>query len=516
MKYLSAIFLFFAINSLIFAEFQQLAISADATTQDNETTAKTAASFKSSDFQFNAAFELKPEQKLKTFGIKYSPAYFVNLYYGNLSFSNIYSRIKTPCFSAPGALSSVSAPSTGLTVSLPSSGTSEKTPEAFCIKLNFANVNFSYFERHKTAKTEQTEYFGGIDYHPARTRLHLGLFGGVFEAENEASTKWFLTTRPFQKQKLPYAAFETSYNGSYFKLLSTNCISSSPYERPTGSWRFCTTATSPHFRLDSGFFWCDADHITIEESLIRKTMAAYIHPQLKSITFKNGHKFRTGATFAVSRSFSSGVAPARTTRADFSIASEYRTKLLIFSFNMKCENALHGEPKNETSEDDVEDENDSPENKSHTLFKFMDKTSEGNFLYYTEKTANILGYGIKFTPQFHGLTQQLAFDIDYKIFPLKQTKNQITVNSSVSFSPNKIFNFSIKNTISLKDSQEIISDTNIYKLYSVKTECRAKCNIRYKNSNGNLTTKLTLKKEADSQDKLAIIFYCGATFYIKP
>lgn len=488
MKKIFFIFILFILFFSVYAEFQHFVIAGDTTIKTDKTTTKTAASFKSTAFQFNLAFELKPEKKLKTFGIKYSPVPQATCYYGNLSFGGIYGRIKTPCFSIPNALSSVSVPTTGITISLPSATTSSATPKSICFKTNIENINITYFMRYKTAKTEQTEYFAGIDYHPARTRFHVGFFGGMFEAEKKANTRWFLNARPFEKEKIRYAVFEASYNGSYLKILSTNIISNSPYEHMTGSWRFCTTLTSPFLRLDSGFFWCDADHITIEETFLRKTLVSYIRPQLKTITFKNGHKFRSGITFAVMHSYSSEIAPECTKRADLSFASEYRTSFLTFNMNIKCANALH--------------------NEAH--YKAIKK-----FLYYTDKTSNTFGFGLKISPSFWGHTQQISFSTDFIDFPLNKTKNQINASTSLSFIPAKNLSFFIKQTFSLKTAGKNTEEPNIYNINSIKTEFKAKYNLRFKNNSGTLTAKTIFKKEIEDPNSFEITFYYGATLYIK-
>ena len=517
MRQLFAILIISGLTFSVNAEFQQLAISGDTTINKEETTAKAAVSFRSTAFQLNTNFEIKPEKKLKTFGFKYSPVPQATLYYGNLSFSGLYTRIKTPCFSIPGALSSVSVPSAGINVTLPSSSTSIKTPKAVCLKASIGNLGITYMTRHKDAKTEHQEYLAGFDYHPPRTRLHFSLFGGRFESEKEASTRWFLNTRPYAREEIKYAVFETVYNGSYFKLHSTNSVSTTPFEKPTGSWRLSTTITSRFLRLDSGLFWCDADHITIEENFLRKTLVSYVHPQLKSLTLSNGHKIRAGMTFSVAQSYSDGMAPECTNRADLAFAAEYRTSLLSFGINTKCENAFHGTSRQKLEELDADNKSDESRNsRSTSLFKFMDFSTANSFLCYTDKTANVLGFDFKAYPMFLEQTQQLSFSTNFKVFPFNKKKNSMDASATLSFNPNKELFFSIKQTADFSASEEKTEGTDIYYLDSLKTEIKAKLRCVYKNSSGYLTAKATIKKEPDSDNGLAIIFYCGATFYIKP
>ena len=516
MKQTLIILILFNFCFLVHAEFQQLALSGATNIEADETTAKAAVSFKSTSLHLNTNFEIKPEKKLKTFGFRYSPVPQVSLFYGHLSFAGLYSRIKTPCFSIPGALSSASSPSTGISVTLPSSGTSITTPKAMCLKLNLNNLNATYFVRQKinrTNKTDHNEYLAGFDYHPPRTRLHFSLFGGSFESEKKSSSRWFLATRPYEKEKINYAFLEAIYNGSYFKLSSSNSISTSPYEKITGSWRLSTTVTNRLFRLDSGFFWCDADHITVEESLLRKTMVAFVHPQLKSVTLKNGHKFRSGLTFSAARSYSDGMAPDCTTRADLAFAAEYRTNILTFTMNMKCENALHGLKQEETAEITEALKQDEA---SRSLFKFMDFSTANAFLCYTEKTANVLGFGFKASPKILGHTQQFNLNADFKVFPFNRKKNGTDVSASLTFYPADRFSIFIKQSADFSAEDEQSADTNVYRMDSIKTELKAKLNLVYKNSSGYLTAKTTFKKDADSSAKPVILFYCGATFYIKP
>ena len=510
-----AILILFCFTFSVHAEFQQLALSGNTSIEENETTAKTSASFKSSSLHLNMNFELKPEKKLKTFGVKYSPVQQVSFYYGQLSFSGLYGRVKTPCFSTPGALSSASSPSAGISITMPSSGTSATTPKAACFKLNLNSINLTYFERHKTAKTEHDEHFAEIDWHPPRTRLYFTLFGGSFESEKQANSRWFLATRPYAKEKIKYAGFESIYNSSYFKVHSINNISTSPYERITGTWRFCTTVTNRFFRLDSGFFWCDADHITVEESLLRKTMAAYVHPQLKSVTLKNGHKIRSGLTFSAARTYSDGMSPECTTRADLAFAVEYRTALLTFTMNLKCENAQHGA--DSANLEEIADERAQGKNvESKSLFKFMDFNTANAFLCYTDKTANVLGFGFKAFPVIFGHTQQLNLDADFKVFPFNGSKNAIDAAASFTFNPTKRLSIYIKQSADFSAEKEQPVPTNLYYIDSIKTELKAKMSFTYKNSTGYLTAKATFKKELEDNEKLVILFYCGATFYIKP
>lgn len=530
MKQILAILILSAAAFYAHAEFQQLAVSGDTTITEEEITAKAAASFKTTAFQLNINFEIKPEKKLKTFGLKYSPIPQVTLYYGQLSFSGLYSRIKTPCFSIPGALSSVSVPSAGISVTMPSSSTSIKTPKAICLKASAGNLSITYMTRHKDAKTEHQEYLAGLDYHPPRTRLHFSLFGGSFETEREAGTRWFLSARPYEKEKIKYAVFETVYNGSYFKLHSTNSVTTTPFEKPTGSWRLSTTLTSRFLRLDSGLFWCDADHITIEETFLRKTLVSYVHPQLKSVTLKNGHKIRAGLTFSAAQSYSDGMSPECTNRGDLAFAAEYKTNLLTFSLSTKCENALHGASKQELAELEASRKaeeaaqgaagksKNSPE-KSTSLFKLMDFATANSFLCYTEKTANVLGLGFKAFPQLLGQTQQFSLNANFKVFPLNRKKNGTDLSAALTFSPNDMLYFNIKQSADFsadKEAEAGTGKTDIYCIDSLKTEIKARLKCVYKNSNGYLTAKATIKKEIDSDDGLAIIFYCGATFYIKP
>lgn len=512
MKQLFSILILINLFFSLHAEFQYVAVSENTTIKEDKTEAKAAVCFKSTSLQVNTNFEIKPEQKFKTFGVKYSVIPQINFYCGNLSFSGLYSRIKTPCFSIPGALSSASAPSTGISVTLPSSGTSVSTPKAICFKANINNINLSYFIRHRTAKTEYDEYFAGIDYHPAKTRLHFCLFGGSFETESKYSSRWFLAKRPYKKEKIHYAGFEAVYKGSYLKIHSLNNISTSPYEKITGSWRLSTTITNRFFRFDSGFFWCDADHITIEEALLRKSFVFYLHPQLKAITLKNGHKIRSGITFSLAHSYSDGMAPECTRRADLAFAAEYRTNLLTFIMNIKCENALNKadySPETEITTDRKDKE-------SKSLYKFMDYSCYNNFLCYTEKTANVLGLGFKAFPELSGRTQQFYMNADFKVFPLDREKNEINTSASFTYNPADRLSFSLKQSMEFTYDEEIASDMNVYRLNSIKTELKGKLNFVYKKSNGSLTAKATLKKDIDSPDKLVIIFYCGATFYIKP
>lgn len=528
MKHKLAILILLCASFSANAEFQQLAVSGDTTIKKEETTAKAAASFKTTAFQLNANFEIKPEKKLKTFGAKYSPIPQVTVYYGQLSFGGLYTRIKTPCFTVPGALSSVSVPSAGISVTLPTSGTSIKTPKAFCIKASAGSFSVTCMTRHKDAKTEHDEYLFGLDYHPPRTRLNFSLAGGSFESQKEAGTRWFLSARPYEREKIKYAVFETIYNGSYFKLHSTNSVSTTPFEKPTGSWRLSTTLTSRFLRLDSGLFWCDADHITVEEAFLRKTLVSYVHPQIKSVTLKKGHKIRAGLTFSAAQSYSDGMAPERTNRADLAFAAEYKTSLLTFSLSAKCENALHGASKQELAELETsgkadESGDDSGSNgsakKSASLFKFMDFTAANSFLCYTEKTANVLGLGFKAFPPLFGLTQQFSLNANFKVFPLNKKKNSTDAAAALTFYPNDKLSFYIKQSADFAAADEAeagTGKTDIYCLDSVKTEIKARLKCVYKNSSGYLTAKATIKKELDSDDGLAIIFYCGATFYIKP
>lgn len=514
MKQFFALLILLSLTFSVYAEFQQLAVSGNTTIEADGTKANAAVSFKSSALQLNTNFALMPEKKLKTFAVKCSPIPEVSFYYGHLSFSGLYSRIKTPCFSAPGALSSASSPSAGINLTMPSSGTSVTTPKAACLRLNLDSINFTCFTRHRTAKTEHDEYLAEIDWHPPRTRLYFSLFGGSFESEKQNTSRWFLAARPYAKEKIKYAGFESIYNGPYFKLHSTNSISTSPYERITGTWRLCATLTNRFFRLDGGFFWCDADHITVEESLLRKTMAAYVHPQLKSVTLKNGHKFRSGLTFSAARSYSDGIAPDCTTRADLAFAAEYRTDFLTFTLNMKCENAQHGTDSAKLEE--IAEANRQSKNISRSLFKFMDFSTANAFLCYTEKTANVLGFGFKAFPVMLGRTQQFNFDADFKVFPFNSKKNAIDAAASFTFNPAARVSLFIKQSADFSQEKEQTAETNLYYIDSIKTELRAKLNFTYKNSTGYLTAKTTIKKELEDSDKLAILFYCGATFYIKP
>lgn len=507
-------FTFILINLLfsLHAEFRYLAVSENTTIKEDKTEAKAAVCFNSTLLQVNTNFEIKPEQKIKTYGIKYQVIPQINFYYGHLSFSGLYGRIKTPCFSIPGALSSASVPSTGISVSLPSSGTSSSTPKAVSLKANIGNINLTYLIRHRTAETEYDEYFAGIDYHPAKTRLHFSLFGGSFETESEYNSRWFLAKRPYKKEKIHYTGFEAVYKGSYLKVHSLNNISSSPYDKITGSWRFSTTITNRFFRFDSGFFWCDADHITIEEAFLRKTFVSYLHPQLKSVTLKNGHKIRSGITFSVARSYSDGMDPDCTKRADLALAAEYRTNLLTFVMNIKCENALHGA--DNSTKEEIAENRKTKESKS--LYKFMDYSSRNAFLCYTEKTANVLGLGFKASPKLAGRTQQLNMNADFKVFPLNREKNEINTSASFTYNPADRFSFSLKQSVEFSFDDEITADMNVYRLNSIKTELKGKMNFACKNSSSSLTAKVSLKKDLDSPDKPVILFYCGATFYIKP
>lgn len=533
MKHKLAILILLCASFSANAEFQQLAVSGDTTITKEETTAKAAASFKTTAFQLNANFEIKPEKKLKTFGAKYSPIPQVTVYYGQLSFGGLYTRIKTPCFTVPGALSSVSVPSAGISVTMPTSGTSIKTPKALCLKASAGNFSLTCMTRHKDAKTEHDEYLFGLDYHPPRTRLNFSLTGGSFESQKEAGTRWFLSERPYEREKIKYAVFEVIYNGSYFKLHSANSVSTTPFEKPTGSWRLSTTLTSRFLRLDSGLFWCDADHITIEETFLRKTLVSYVHPQLKSVTLKNGHKIRAGLTFSAAQSYSDGMAPECTNRGDLAFAAEYKTNLLTFSLSAKCENALHGASKQEiaeletnrkaeesgTAESGHGDSSGNGTEKSTSLFKLMDFATANSFLCYTEKTANVLGLGFKAFPLFLGRTQQFSLNANFKVFPLNKKKNSTDASAALTFCPNDKLSFFIKQSADFsvdEESEAGTGKTNIYCLDSVKTEIKARLKCVYKNSSGYLTAKATIKKELDSDDGLAILFYCGATFYIKP
>ena len=509
-----AILILFCFTFSVHAEFQQLALSGNTTIEADGTKANAAVSFKSTELQLNTNFALMPEKKLKTFAVKCSPIPEVSFYYGHLSFSGLYGRVKTPCFSTPGALSSASSPSAGISITMPSSGTSATTPKAACFKLNLNSINLTYFERHKTAKTEHDEHFAEIDWHPPRTRLYFTLFGGSFESEKQANSRWFLATRPYAKEKIKYAGFESIYNSSYFKVHSINNISTSPYERITGTWRFCTTVTNRFFRLDSGFFWCDADHITVEESLLRKTMAAYVHPQLKSVTLKNGHKIRSGLTFSAARTYSDGMSPECTTRADLAFAAEYRTALLTFTMNLKCENAQHGA--DSANLEEIAEAKKLNKNISRSLFKFMDFSTANSFFCYTDKTANVLGFGFKAFPVIFGHTQQLNLDADFKVFPFNSKKNAIDAAASFTLNPTKRFSIYIKQSADFSAEEEQTAGTNLYYINSIKTELQAKLNFSCKNSTGYLSAKTTIKKEFEDSDKLAILFYCGATFYIKP
>ena len=87
--------------------------------------------------------------------------------------------------------------------------------------------------------------------------------------------------------------------------------------------------------------------------------------------------------------------------------------------NIKCANALH--------------------NEAH--YKAIKK-----FLYYTDKTSNTFGFGLKISPSFWGHTQQISFSTDFIDFPLNKRKNQINASTSLSFIPAKNLSFFIKQT----------------------------------------------------------------------
>ena len=146
----------------------------------------------------------------------------------------------------------------------------------------------------------------------------------------------------------------------------------------------------------------------------------------------------------------------------------------------------------------------------------MDFSTANAFLCYTEKTANVLGFGFKAFPVMLGRTQQLNFDADFKVFPFNSKKNTIDAAASFTFNPAARVSLFIKQSADFSQEKEQTAETNLYYIDSIKTELRAKLNFTYKNSTGYLTAKTTIKKELEDSDKLAILFYCGATFYIKP
>ena len=80
---------------------------------------------------------------------------------------------------------------------------------------------------------------------------------------------------------------------------------------------------------------------------------------------------------------------------------------------------------------------------------------------------------------------------------------------------NELYHLSKERALTKEEAAEQKSLRQDY-IDSIKTELRAKLNFTYKNSPGYLTAKTTIKKELEDSDKLAILFYCGATFYIKP